>query len=325
MVTAAGEGSRVSDTRLILDPALPFDELGNRLASAGWIRRPATTVLPSILPGEPELAQWTSASGETLITYTMNPVVHLRVLDVSGASASSHRDGLAAVLPTLDLDDLVRTLESDDVRSVLRGILAAEALEAYDLAAPIGLLASHRDPTVAQAAARAHLDLLHTHALALAAGNRLGDDLTIVLGAICANAMPLLATLPDATPDDILGLRPTEEDYQAVFPDRIGQRLFEAYEELWKDPPRIAPGPDRRQLRVHACPAPLLATDNQFSRPFPTGYRAVAPMLRQDRVWLAWRYCAPGNQTGMAFDGLVHVAGNWVWFPKVFNVLRRPG
>ena len=313
----------MTGTRLILDPGLRFSELEKRLELGGWTRRPARTVMPPTLPGEPELAQWVSGSGDALLTYTLNPVVHLRVLDVSGESAPSQVDGLARTLPVLHPEDLARCLESKDVRTVLRGILAAAQLNAYDLAAPIGQLAGHRDPTVAETAARAHLDLLHAQTLAFARSNRLGDDLAITLGALAGNAIPLLAALPDAAPDEILGLRPTEEDYQAVFPEELVPKLFAAYEDMWQHPPRISPGSDRRQLRVHACPVPLLASDNPFSRPFPMGYRGVAPLLRQDLVWLAWRYTAPGNQSGLAFDGLVHVRGNWVWFPKAYSVITR--
>jgi hypothetical protein len=323
MAPAADEGARLIGTRLILDPDLRFSELEKQLELGGWIRRPARTVLPPILPGEPELAQWASGSGEALLTYTLNPVVHLRVLDVSGESAASEVDGLARTLPVLHPDDLGCSLESNDVRTVVRGILAAAHLNAYDLAAPIGQLAGHRDPTVAETAARAHLDLLHAQALAFTRSNRLGDSLAITLGALAGNAIRLLAALPDAAPDEILGLRPTEEDYQAVFPEELAPKLFEEYEEMWQHPPRISPGSDRRQLRVHACPVPLLASDNAFSRPFPMRYRGVAPLLRQDRVWLAWKYCAPGSQSGLAFDGLVNVRENWVWFPKAYSVIMR--
>jgi hypothetical protein len=135
--------------------------------------------------------------------------------------------------------------------------------------------------------------------------------------------MPLLATLPDAEPDEILGLQPAEEDYLEVFAAEVAQPLAEAYDQLWKRPPRVSPGPARRDLRVHACPASLFGADNPFARRFPTGYQSIAPALNPDRVWLAWRYSAPGRDTGLAFDGLVFVRGNWVWFPKPFDVISR--
>ena len=313
--------SDISRARLVLDPGVRFAELEARLENGGWIRRPSTTTLPPILPGEPELAQWRSQS-DVLLTYTFNPVVHLRVLEIFGAAATSQRDVLSSTLPTVSLQDLERGLEADDPRMVLRAIMAAGELDASDLAERIGLLAAHRERVVAESAARVHLDLLHTRASALAATDR-AAELAIALGAICGNATPLLATLPEAEPDEILGLRPTEPDYDALFSPDLAGRLFEHYEPLWNQPPRVSPGPARRELRVHACPASLLGSENSFSRPFPGGYRAVAPLLRPDSVWLCWKYCAPGSQSGLAFDGLVHVNGDWVWFPKVYDAMMR--
>ena len=49
----------------------------------------------------------------------------------------------------------------------------------------------------------------------------------------------------------------------------------------------------------------------------------MASLLRQDTVWLCWKYCAPGTQSGLAFDGLVHVNGDWVWFPKLHDAMMR--
>jgi len=108
-----------------------------------------------------------------------------------------------------------------------------------------------------------------------------------------------------------------------VFTAGLGQKVFEAYAALWTHPPRVAPGSDRHELSVHACPASLFTTQNRFSNAFPAGYRDVARCLRPDRVWLAWRYSLPGNLSGLAMDGLVHARGNWVWYPKIHAVLGQ--
>ena len=78
-------------------------------------------------------------------------------------------------------------------------------------------------------------------------------------------------------------------------------------------------------IQVHACPVALLGTEHPLALPLarklPEGYRALAPYLRPNRVWLAWRYTKPGTTAGLAFDGLVHVRGAWVWFPKPHRVV----
>jgi hypothetical protein len=194
-----------TNTSLVLEPGLTFADLESRLARVGWTRRPASTALPSILPGEPELAQWRSHLDDAVLTYTFNPVVQLRVLRLSGHGAA-HRASLSRVLPTLETADLARGLESADPRTILRAILAASETGAADLADRIGLLAGHGEPAVAETAARVHLELLHVSATRLADEQRF-EALPPVLTAICGNAMPLLAALPASTPDELLGLR----------------------------------------------------------------------------------------------------------------------
>jgi hypothetical protein len=309
-----------TNTSLVLEPGLSFADLERRLERAGWTRRPVTTMTPSILPGEPEVAQWRSASDEAILTYTFNPVVHLRVLRLADERSSVHRESLARVLPTLSAADIARSIEAADPRTILRGILAASETAATDLAGPIGVLAGHREPAVAEAAARVHLDLLHVSAAMLADEQRF-EALVPVLAAICGNAMPLLAALPGATPDELMGLQASDEDCRAVFVDAMSDRVYEAYDRIFSKPERITPGPHRTELQVRACPASLFVTANPFSNAFPMGYRNIAPYLRADRVWVAWRYCVPGTHSGYALDGLVHARANWVWFPKIFNVL----
>jgi hypothetical protein len=320
--SAARVGTSGNDRRMVVSPAVSFVEMEPRLVLAGWRRRPDTAVTAPVLPGEPELAQWRRDDDDSLLTYTFNPVVKLRALQVSGPSAAIHGEAIAATLPTVSPDDIARALGAGDPRELLRGILTASELEAVEFAGPIGLLAAHREPVVAEAAARVHLALLHAAATMLARTDRV-EELAGVLDAICGNALPLLAALPAATPDEILGLQPTEEDCREVLVDEVAGRVAAAYDALWDTEPAIDPGPDRRELRVRACPASLFSSENPFSHSFPGGYRNAAPYLRHGRVWLAWRYCAPGNQSGFAMDGLVHVRGHWVWFPKVYDAVAR--
>jgi hypothetical protein len=66
----------------------------------------------------------------------------------------------------------------------------------------------------------------------------------------------------------------------------------------------------------------MLGDENDLSRQFPQGYRAIAKWLQPGRVWVAWKYLKPGAQSGDAYNGLVWVDDHWAWFPKPFRVLR---
>lgn len=321
-MSIASQDTGASGRRIVISPGVSFTELSGRLESLGWERRPDTLALPPILAGEPELAQWRRHDGAAILTYTFNPVVHLRTLHVVGDAAETHAEAIASRCATVRAADIPRALGATEPREQLRGILTAAALEAYELAGSIGLLAAHHEKAVAETAARVHLDLLHVAATAFAGTDRL-PELAGILDAICGNALPLLATLPGLPADDLLGLQPTEEDCREVLAGDVAAGVAAVYDDLFATSPAIDPGPDRRELRVRACPSGLFASDNPFSHAFPGGYRKVASYLRPGRVWLAWRYCAPGSQSGYALDGLIHVRGNWVWFPKVYDAIGR--
>jgi hypothetical protein len=74
-------------------------------------------------------------------------------------------------------------------------------------------------------------------------------------------------------------------------------------------------------LRVDAAPAGMLHEENELSRRFPGGYRALAPHLLSDRVWFVWRYVRGGAEAGMRYDGVVLLDDRWVWFPKPYLVV----
>lgn len=75
--------------RLVVAPECGFEELARRLAPLRWRRDGTRPFTPDPLPGEPELAGW--RRGAARLTYTFNPVVSLRVLDLRDLSAPRAR------------------------------------------------------------------------------------------------------------------------------------------------------------------------------------------------------------------------------------------
>ena len=140
------------DTTLVVQPQVTFSELGAELAQLGWSRGRGTLTAPPIIPGEPEFASWLTGSGEAQISYTFNPVVHLRVLVFYGNDVVSLREKVESVLPTLDSSDLRELLRSGEPRNVLLGILAARELKVTSVLDLLGPLTNHSEPVVARAA-----------------------------------------------------------------------------------------------------------------------------------------------------------------------------
>jgi hypothetical protein len=80
---------------------------------------------------------------------------------------------------------------------------------------------------------------------------------------------------------------------------------------------RVAAIEGAGELQIALAPAGMLGDDNDLSRQFPSGYRAIAHLLAPQRIWARWKY----PQAGMAYDGLVWLDERWVWFAKPYRVL----
>lgn len=142
---------------------------------------------------------------------------------------------------------------------------------------------------------------------------------------IARNAEALLAPLVTAPPAVLVEkLCPREADYAAVFAGEAAQRAREGYASLWKNPPKALGKAGQTQIRAFAAQADALGTDNDFSREFPGGYRAIAAQLVPENVWVVWKLLEPGGDVGMSYDGLVFLRDHWAWFPKPWRVLDTP-
>lgn len=126
---------------------------------------------------------------------------------------------------------------------------------------------------------------------------------------------------PDAPGDLAEYLRPEPEDFREVFVESAVERAREGYNAVWMQSPRPKGNPGQTVVRVWAVPASLLTDENELSMRFPNGYRAIAHLFNPHRIWLAWKFLAPGERAGMAYDGLVWRGDRFAWFPKPYRIL----
>jgi len=121
-------------------------------------------------------------------------------------------------------------------------------------------------------------------------------------------------------------LLPRESDYGVAFTGEAAAAARDYYGEWW---PRqlaegVAPSVDADwRIEAHLAPAGLLGSDNVLSRPFPGGYRKIAPWLNPHRVWVCWHYRPPGRGAGVGMNGLVWLDDHWAWFPKPYRLVGR--
>jgi hypothetical protein len=142
-------------------------------------------------------------------------------------------------------------------------------------------------------------------------------------GAVQEIARPLLEAIFRGDPAaGMRALRPREEDYALVFTPAMQAPARAVFEAFWQTPPPLrAPGPAQTRLRVFAAPAGILRDDHPLSRPFSAQYRRLAPALNPHLVWLTWRITAPGETSGLTYDGLVWCGDHFSWFPQPFRIL----
>ncbi len=145
------------------------------------------------------------------------------------------------------------------------------------------------------------------------------------IAVIRAQVEPILNTIArDRSKQAAALLRPRPGDYGKVFVGEAIECARAAYEALWHQPSldMAFPTASQSQLLCHVAPAGMLSEANELSRSFPEGYRHIVRWLNPHCVWVAWKYVAAGQTTGLAYDGLVWCGDHWSWFPKPYRALR---
>ena len=120
-------------------------------------------------------------------------------------------------------------------------------------------------------------------------------------------------------------LRLQEGDAAKVFEPAYAAVAQQAYEQIWEHANPI-PKPNRGQneLLLAAARSDTIR-DAGAPSSFPGGFRRIGHTMLPGRVWICWKFVAPGKRLGMAFDGLVWLDDHWAWFPKCWRVLGNIG
>ncbi|MBS1874286.1 MAG: immunity 49 family protein [Acidobacteria bacterium] len=155
------------------------------------------------------------------------------------------------------------------------------------------------------------------------------DQALGIIEILRAQVQPLLESLShDRTGRALQSVRPRPEDYAKAFLGEAAEAARRHYAAIWTAdesqlPPMRYADPAQTIIRSDIAPAGMLAEDNELSRQFPGGYRAIAPKLDPHRVWVRWKCLRPGESAGMAYDGLVWLDDHWAWFPKPYRALGQ--
>src|SRR5262249_26735955 len=117
-------------------------------------------------------------------------------------------------------------------------------------------------------------------------------------------------------------LRPTHADYAAVFLGDDADKAEKAYATPWDSGQMvIAAKTGQTELKVFAASSEELKAGTGNAREFPGGWAKVGVSLKPGLTFYRWKFVRPGEDLGMAFDGLVNVNGHWALFPKPWRAL----
>ena len=298
-------GGAKPDFRIVVAPSTGFADIASALDGLGLEPGPDDAVTPLAIPGEREFACWTAPEGDSLVHYSFNPVVRLRVLVFSGAEAWRWRAAAASRLPLLELDELKALLASDEPREILLGLFAVAELKAVALAADVEPLRIHRDRLVSRAAARTvealALAVVETGAERLASEQRRRPDRSALfprLGDAERRRATLIWLWKDGHPlnEDVAGVLRSgleDEDWKVrVTAILVAVRLRAA--SLWPQVRRVElpttsrSGLDSRQrsLLVAVRKAALAELAGE---PLPDGPEEKAELMRRLRDLVAGR------------------------------------
>jgi len=119
-------------------------------------------------------------------------------------------------------------------------------------------------------------------------------------------------------------LRPTAEDYAAVFEGEFARKAEETFEELWKKGQLVLrTKPGQTEMKIISATTEDLKSGSRKSLDFPGGWLKIAPLLKPGLTIHFVRFSEPGKEHGLRIDGLIHVNGRWRIFPKPWRA-RQP-
>ena len=118
-------------------------------------------------------------------------------------------------------------------------------------------------------------------------------------------------------------LRPTKDDYKALYTDEFAGKLDAMYAPAWDAGALVLkPKDGQTALLLFSATTEDFKAGNAAAGEFPGGYKKIADQMKPGVTLYRFKFVKPGETLGMAFDGLAHVNGHWVIVPKPWRAMR---
>ena len=111
-------------------------------------------------------------------------------------------------------------------------------------------------------------------------------------------------------------------EIRAVYGEPLASKLIATYDKHLTANVAIGPKAGQTELLTWFATTGGLRNGGAALKAFPGGYDQVRPYFVGDYPIVRFKFVEPGKELGMAYDGLVHVGGRWVWMPKPWRALK---
>ena len=118
-------------------------------------------------------------------------------------------------------------------------------------------------------------------------------------------------------------MKPTKADLEALFDTSAIETMTAYVDKIYGGIGELGMKPEQTEVLFNVATTEDFANATDAAKKFPGGYARLAPKLKPGVTWYAWKYVKPGETLGMAFDGLAHINGRWVWIPKPFRAISE--
>lgn len=119
-------------------------------------------------------------------------------------------------------------------------------------------------------------------------------------------------------------LRPTASDYAAVFDADSATKVAAVYDPAWTAGQLVvAPKAGQTEVKLFSASSEEMKSWSGNAAEFPGGWKTVGAKLKPGLKIYRFKFVEPGQDLGMAFDGLIYVNGNWRIFPKPWRALEK--
>ena len=115
-------------------------------------------------------------------------------------------------------------------------------------------------------------------------------------------------------------LKPGSADYAAVFTGDFAAKVEAAHAPMWATNPELGPKEGQTELLLDGVSsADIKGWTANAADVLPGGYQGIKDKFQDGLLVYRFKFVKPGETSGMAFDGLVYVNGQWRLFPKPFR------